>query len=114
MHQKPQSATAVDINQIEEFGAFFIHLPGAVGFEAEKLADAEGGFALCEVLWRNSIACKILIRNVDAAECRVFMYIANDVGELERQAKLFCKISARGSLKPNTCVQVRPTVPATR
>ena len=50
MHQKPQSATAVDIDQIEEFGAFFVHLPGTVGFEAEKLADAEGGFALCEVL----------------------------------------------------------------
>jgi len=40
MHQKPQRAAAIYVNQIEELGACFVHLPGAVGLEAEQFADA--------------------------------------------------------------------------
>jgi hypothetical protein len=50
MHQKPKRGAAVCIDQIEKLGAFFVHLPGAVGFEAEKFTDAESGFVFCEVL----------------------------------------------------------------
>ena len=46
VHQEPESAAAIGVDQIEKRGAFFVHLPGAVGFEAEKFADAERGFAL--------------------------------------------------------------------
>ena len=46
MHQKPQRAAAIGIDEIEELGAFFVHLPGAIGFEAKKFAYAERGFVI--------------------------------------------------------------------
>ena len=76
MHQKPESAAAIGIDEIEQFSAFFIHLPGAVGFKAEQFADTESGFTVCEVLWRDVVAREILIGNVDAAKRGVFVHIA--------------------------------------
>jgi len=42
--EEPERAAAFGINEAEEFGAFFVILPGAVGFEAEEFANAERGF----------------------------------------------------------------------
>ena len=96
MHEKPERPAAVGINEIEKFGAFFVHLPGAVGFEAKKLADAERSLAFCEVLRRNVVAREVFVGDVDAAECCIFVDIANDVGELEGQTEFFREIESAG------------------
>jgi len=71
-------------------------LPGAVGFEAEKFADAEGGCGFCEVAGRDVVARQVFVGNVNAAQRRVFAHIANDVGELEGQAEFFREIEGAG------------------
>jgi len=40
--------------------------------------------------------------------------VANDIGELKGEAEFFGQVERAGILKPKMCVQVRPTVPATR
>src|SRR5712672_1002764 len=40
MHQQPQRAAAVGIDEAEEGGAFFVKLPGAFGFETEQFANS--------------------------------------------------------------------------
>ena len=39
MHQKPQGAAAIGIDQTEKRGAFFVQLPGAIGFEAQQVRE---------------------------------------------------------------------------
>ena len=50
MHQQPQCAAAVRVDQAEQRGAFFVELPGAFGFESEQFANAESGFAAAKIL----------------------------------------------------------------
>jgi hypothetical protein len=38
--EEPERAAAFGIDEAEELGAFFVVLPGAVGFEAEEFANA--------------------------------------------------------------------------
>src|SRR5262249_50538468 len=89
---KPESRTAVGVDQAEERGAFFIVLPGAVSFEAEKFADAKSGFALAEIGGRNVVASEVVFGQVHSAEAIVFGEVADDVGELKGKAKLFGEI----------------------
>jgi len=90
--EQPQRAAAVRIDQIEQFRAFLVGLEGPVGFKAQQLADAERAFFFQKVGRRNAKSREVFLGNIDAAECRVFVHVADDVGELERQAQLFREI----------------------
>src|SRR5579863_6415443 len=96
MSEEPERRTTFGIDEAEEFGAFLIILPSAIGFEAEKFANAEGGFAATEILGRDVIALEILLRDVNAAEGVVVVNVANDVGELEGEAELFGEVDGAG------------------
>ncbi len=96
MHQEPKGAAAVSINKIEQIRAFFVDPPGATGFEAENLADAERGFVARKILRRDAIPREVLTGDVNAAERGVFMDITNDVSELKRQTKFLGKVECAG------------------
>src|SRR5262249_17478001 len=87
------------VDQVEEFGAFFIVLPDAIGFESEEFANAERGFIAAEVFGRDVVASEILVGNVNAAERIVFTNIADDIRELEREAEFFSKVERAGILE---------------
>ena len=92
MHEKPERAAAICVDQIEKLGAFFVQLPGAIGFEAQQFADAERGFASCEVCGRDAVARQVFFGKIDAAERVVFVDVANNVGELKGEAEFFGEI----------------------
>ena len=82
--------------RLNKFCAFFIILPGAIGFEAEEFADAEGGFGLAEILRGNAVARKIFFGEVDAADDVVVVDVADDVGQLKGQAEFFGEVERAG------------------
>jgi hypothetical protein len=67
-------------------------LPGAVGFEAKKFANAESGFASAEVFGSDVIALQVFLGYIDAAEGVVVVDVANDVGELEGEAEFLGEV----------------------
>src|SRR5262249_7109207 len=90
--KEPERSAAFRIDEAKELGAFFVILPGAVGFEAEKLAEAKSGFAGAEIFGLEFVALEIFLRDVDAAERVVVVNVANDVGELEGEAESFGEV----------------------
>ena len=94
MGEEPERAAAFGADEAEEFGALFVILPGAVGFEAEEFANAESGFAAAEVFVHDVVALEIFLRDVDAAERVVVVDVANDVGELEGEAEFFGEVES--------------------
>jgi len=49
MHEKPQRAAAVGVDEAEESGAFFVELPGALGFESQQFTNAKSAFVSGQV-----------------------------------------------------------------
>ena len=92
MHEQPQRATAVFVDQIYERGALLVALPGAIRFKAQEFAYAEGSFAAPEIGVVDIVFGEIFFREIDAACGVVFMDIANDIGELKGQAQFFREI----------------------
>src|SRR5205823_1421657 len=92
----PYSASAVWLDPAEQGRAFLIKLPSAVRFKTKQLANAESCFAAREIFRRNVVTRKVFFGKIDAAEFVVFVDVADDVGELEGEAKLFGKVEGAG------------------
>src|SRR6267378_8602882 len=92
VHKKPQSRAAFGFDEIEERGAFFIAFPGAGGLEAQEFADTEGGCGAGEILGIDVVLREIFVGEIHAAHGVIVANIANDVGQLKGQAKLFGEV----------------------
>ena len=99
MHEKPERAAAVRIDEIQQFGAFFVNPPGAIGFKTEKLAYAQRGFVARKILRGDTVSSEVLIGDINAAERGVFVDIPNDVRELKRQTKFLGEKIGRASYR---------------
>src|SRR5262249_23463007 len=88
-HQRPEGAAAAGVDEAEERARVVVIGAGALGLEAHQ---AEIGFvliAVAEVFFRDGEAVKVFLREVDTAVIGVFTDVAEDVGELERNAAFF-------------------------
>src|ERR1700720_4283314 len=94
MGQKPERGAAFGIDQAEQLRALFVALPSAVGLEAEEFADAERGFAATEIDRRYAVTLEVFPGEVDAAQGIVVVDVADDVGELKREAEFFGKVKS--------------------
>ena len=62
VREQPERGAAFAVDQVEQLGAFFVILPGAIGFEAQEFAHAERGFAAAEVFRGDAVAARGLLR----------------------------------------------------
>src|SRR5260370_42349381 len=85
MHEQPQSRAAFLIDESQKRRALFVALPGAIGFKAQKLADAQSAFGAAEIFRGNMEARDIFFGQVDPAERAVDERVANNKGQLEGQ-----------------------------
>ena len=76
--------------------------------------NAFGAAALRQIFRADAEALQIFRRQIDAAQFRILPHVAQDVGELKRDAALLGERQRFGDVKPKMWMVVSPTTEATR
>ena len=94
-NQRPESGAAIRIHLCDQRRALAIHSPGAIRFEFEQLLQLFC-YGPAQFLRAHGEAVQIFLRQVNAPHRVVAADIANDVGQLKREAQTFGEIGRFG------------------